>query len=177
VHSLIGTAGFSVPVSIQYLNRVLSGHTLFNYKTASTSKTHNQEFLRSLGADDVVEYGDLEGKQGEYDTISDTVGGTTLESCWPLVKGHGSLITIDSLSFDFLEKHRKLQLSGGKQDVKALFFIVEHSGQQLQKITTAVDRKLLQVFIAQTFPISKAGEAYEMGSKRVARRGKIVLTM
>jgi NADPH2:quinone reductase len=93
------------------------------------------------------------------------------------VKDHGSLITTDSLSFDFLEKHRKPQLSSGKQDVKALLFIVEHSGQQLQNITTAVDRKLLQVFIAQTFPISKAGEAYEMGSKRVARRGKIVLTM
>jgi NADPH:quinone reductase-like Zn-dependent oxidoreductase len=100
---------------------------------ASTSKAHNEEFLRSLGADDVVEYGDQEGKQREYDIIIDTVGGTALESCWPLVKDQGSLITIDSLSFNFLEKHRKLHLCCGKQDVKALFFIVEHSGQQLQR--------------------------------------------
>lgn len=144
---------------------------------ASTSKARNGEFLNSLGANEVVEYSDLEDKLAEYDAVVDTVGGATLEGCWKLVKDQGSLITIDSLSFDFVERHRKLPFSSGKQDVKALFFIVEASGQQLEKITRAIDLKLLQTFVAQTFPISQAREAYEAGGQRVPRRGKIVLTM
>ena len=144
---------------------------------ASTSKARNEEFLNSLGAKEVVEYSNLEDKLAEYDVVIDTVGGATLEGCWKLVKDQGSLITIDSLSFDFVERHRKLPFSSGKQDVKALFFIVEASGQQLEKITRAIDLKLLQTFVAQTFPMSQAREAYEAGGQRVPRRGKIVLTM
>jgi NADPH:quinone reductase-like Zn-dependent oxidoreductase len=144
---------------------------------ASTSKARNGEFLKSLGADEIVEYDDLEGEHAAYDVIIDTVGGSILESCWKLVKDQGSLITIDSSSFDFVERHQKLPFSRAKPDVKALFFIVEASGQQLEKISKAIYLKLLQTFVAKTFPISQACEAYEAGRERVARRGKIVLTM
>jgi NADPH:quinone reductase-like Zn-dependent oxidoreductase len=149
----------------------------FHIAAASTSKARNEEFLKSLGADEVVEYGDLEGKHAAYDVIIDTVGGSILEGCWKLVKDQGSLITIDSSSFDFVERYQKLPFSRAKPDVKALFFIVEASGHQLEKISKAIDLKLLQTFVAQTFPISQTCEAYEAGGKRVARRGKIVLTM
>jgi NADPH:quinone reductase-like Zn-dependent oxidoreductase len=144
---------------------------------ASTSNARNEDFLRPLGADEVLEYGDLEKKKSEYDVIIDTVGGSTLERCWQLVKDHGRLITIDSSSYDFVEQHRKQPFAAGKEDVNALFFIVEGSGPQLEKISKAVDLKLLHTFVAQTFPISRAREAYDAAGKRVTRRGKVVLTM
>lgn len=172
VKVLITGASGAVGIYLVQLGSLAGLHVV----AASTSKTRNEEFLKSLGADEVVEY-NLEDKKGEYDVVIDTVGGKTLESCWELVKDQGSLITIESSSFDFVERHRKLPISSGKEDVKALFFIVEASGQQLDKISQAFDLKLLQVFVAQTFPIEKAREAYEAGGKRVARRGKIVLTL
>ena len=69
-----------------------------------------------------------------------------------LVKDQGSLITIDSLSFDFEERHGKPPFSSGKHNVKALFFIVEASGPQLEKVTRGIDLKHLRTFVAQSFP-------------------------
>lgn len=172
VKVLITGASGAVGIYLVQLGSLAGVHIV----AASTSKARNEEFLKSLGADEVVEY-DFEGKQGEYDVIIDTVGGKILESCWQLVKDQGSLITIESSSYDYVERHRKLPLSSGKQDVNALFFIVEGSGRQLDKISSALNLKLLQVFVAQTFPISEVCEAYEAGGRRVARRGKIVLTI
>ncbi|KAH8697580.1 hypothetical protein BGW36DRAFT_378949 [Talaromyces proteolyticus] len=145
--------------------------------TASSSKARNAGFLRSLGGDQVVEYEDLLDKRNEYDIIIDTVGGQYLESCWRLVKDEGCLITVDSSSLGFVEKHTTLLLAGGKEKVKALDFIVEPSNVQLKKIATLAELGLLKGFVAQAFPFNKACEAYEMASKRQTREGKIVLLM
>ena len=173
VRLLITGASGAVGIHLVQLGFLAGLHVV----AASTSKAHNEDFLKSLGAHEIVEYDDVKGEQEVYDVIIDTVGGLTLESCWRLVKDKGTLITINSLSYDFVERHRKLPLSNGKQDVKALFFIVEGSGLQLEKISSAIDLKLLQTFVAQTFPLSQGREAYEAAERRVARRGKIVLTL
>ncbi|KAK9371515.1 uncharacterized protein V1513DRAFT_386677 [Lipomyces chichibuensis] len=144
---------------------------------ASTSNDRNREFLLSLGAMEVFEYDELEGMHGEYDVIIDTVGSTTLERCWSFVKDEGTLITIDSLSFDFVEKHRQQSFATGKDQVKAIFFIVEPSGGQLEPIAIALDLELLKVFVAQTLPMSEASKAYQLANERSPRRGKIVLTI
>ncbi|KAL4892300.1 putative alcohol dehydrogenase [Aspergillus ambiguus] len=143
---------------------------------ASRSKTANAEFLHSLGAAQIAEYDELLGKESEYDIITDTVGGEALENCWYLVKDGGHLITVDSSSLDFVEKHQKrLDGKAKRENVNALGFIVEKDHVQLQKIAMAVDLGLLKAFVAQVFPIHNVCEAYETGSMKSARRGKIVL--
>ncbi|KAK9482651.1 hypothetical protein V1527DRAFT_330463 [Lipomyces starkeyi] len=144
---------------------------------ASTSNERNREFLLSLGASEAFEYGELEGMHGEYDVIIDTVGGTTLERCWSVVKEDGILVGVDSSSYDFVEKHRQQSFATGKDRVKALFFIVEPSGAQLEQIAEALDLELLKVFVAQTLPMEEAIKAYELANERSPRRGKIVLTI
>lgn len=171
IKALITGASGAVGAFLVQLGSISGLHVV----AASTSKTQNAEFLKSLGADEVVDYNDLITKHGEYDVIIDTVGGSILESCWALVTAKGSLVTIDSSSFDFVNKHQELRLSSEKQEVNALFFIVEPSRPQLEKIAIAMDLNLLQVFVAQSFPLNQAREAYEMGSKRTVRRGKIAL--
>ncbi|KAJ5499881.1 Polyketide synthase enoylreductase [Penicillium expansum] len=94
---------------------------------ASGSVARNGAFLMELGADEVVEYADLEdGQEGRFDVVVDSVGGEVLERCWGFVKEGGSLISVDSASFDFVEAHAKRGLR--RDGVKALFFIVEGSG-------------------------------------------------
>ncbi|KAK9354978.1 hypothetical protein V1523DRAFT_106862 [Lipomyces doorenjongii] len=144
---------------------------------ASTSNDRNGEFLLSLGAIEVLQYNELEGMHGEYDIIIDTVGGAILEQCWSLVKDHGILLTIDSLSYDFVERHRQQSFATGKDHVNAIFFIVEPSGAQLEQIAIALDLELLKVFVAQTLPMEEASKAYQLANERSPRRGKIVLTI
>ncbi|KAK9321078.1 hypothetical protein V1517DRAFT_327383 [Lipomyces orientalis] len=143
----------------------------------STSNARNGEFLRSIGAIEVFEYNELERTRGDYDIIIDTVGGTILEQCWSLVKDDGVLITIDSSSYDFVEKHRRCSFTTGKEGVTAVFFIVEPSRPQLEQLAMAMDLNLLRVFVAQALPLEEAAKAYELANERATRRGKIILTV
>ncbi|KAM0552623.1 hypothetical protein ACHAPJ_007720 [Fusarium lateritium] len=137
---------------------------------ASSSTERNGEFLRSLGAHEVVEYAELEKRS--FDIIVDTVGGKTLAQSWHLVADEGILISVESSSFDFTRSPPT-----GKKHVKAIFFIVEPSGEQLEKLAKALDAGHVKPFLAQTFPLEDAKKAYEKASVRMERRGKVVLVL
>jgi NADPH2:quinone reductase len=144
---------------------------------ASSSNLRNGEFLRGLGASEVVEYGDLEGEEGGFDVIVDCVGGGVLSKCWRYVKGGGVLISVDSASFDFVAEHKKRGLCNGKEDVKALFFIVEGSGDALSDLAALAGSGALRSFVAATFPFKSTMEAYDFANGRFEGRGKVVLTV
>ncbi|KAF4968182.1 hypothetical protein FSARC_4372 [Fusarium sarcochroum] len=137
---------------------------------ASSSTERNGDFLRSLGAHEVVEYTELDKRS--FDIIVDTVGRKTLAQSWHLVADEGILISVESSSFNFARSP-----PAGKDHVKAIFFIVEPSGKQLEKLAEALDAGLVKPFLAETFPLEEAKAAYEKASGRMERRGKVVLVL
>lgn len=144
---------------------------------ASSSNARNGEFLRELGADEVVEYSAL-GQQGvkdRFDIIVDTVGGETLAQCWGYVKEGGSLISVDTGSFYFVEEHVKLGIA--RDGVKALFFIVRGSSRALRALAELVDRGMLKSFVAGRYPLAEVKNAYDYANGRFTGRGKIVLIL
>lgn len=171
---ITGSSGAVGPYLVQLAN--LAG---LHVVAAVSSKTRNgnEELLRSLGAHEVFEYEELGDRKDEFDIIIDTIGGGFQEKCWSLIKITGTFVTIDSSSFDLYETSRDIARSFGKEQVKALFFIVDGIGAQLEQIGAAFDRNLLRTFVAETWPLEKAREAYEAGNQRTTRRGKIVLTI
>ncbi|CAG8000587.1 unnamed protein product [Penicillium salamii] len=138
---------------------------------ASSSNGRNEKFLKELGADEVVEYGSLGGK---FDLVVDCVGGKVLESCWGVVKDEGVLISVDSASFDFVDLHMKSGI--GRENVKALFFIVE-GGKALGDLGQLANRGLLRSFVAASFEFERIREAYDYANGRFEGRGKVVLTL
>ncbi|KAJ5678956.1 hypothetical protein N7462_007200 [Penicillium macrosclerotiorum] len=142
---------------------------------ATSSNTRNEEFLRGLGADEVVEYAALENDKAQFDIVVDTVGGEVLAGCWGVVRERGSLISVDSASFDFVEEHKRRGI--WRDDIKALFFIVKGSARVLQALADLVDRGALKSFVAGSYPLAQAQEAYDYASGRYTGRGKIVLTV
>jgi NADPH2:quinone reductase len=142
---------------------------------ATRSKRRDQELLGHLGADEVVEYDDLTNISGDYQIILDTVGGSGLENCWSLVSATGTLISIDSASYDFVQRHRKSGLASGKENVKALFFIVTPSRTGLEQLANALDLNLLRPFVARVMPLAHARQAYEYCGNAPTERGKVVL--
>ncbi|KAL3475542.1 hypothetical protein BJX99DRAFT_271063 [Aspergillus californicus] len=142
---------------------------------ATSSNGRNIQFLRSLGADDVIEYNTLKSQKDVYDIIIDTVGGEALLDCWGCVKGNGSLISVDSSSFDFVGEHSKLGIR--REGVNALFFIVEGGSEGLGALARFADLGVLRVFVQNSFPLSQAKEAYECGNGRLSGRGKVIISM
>ncbi|ERF68526.1 hypothetical protein EPUS_05665 [Endocarpon pusillum Z07020] len=143
----------------------------------SSSKTCDEEFLKSLGATGVLQYEDLYHVKNEYDIIIDAVGGETLKRCWSSIKDDGILISIDSSSGDFVRNHREQTFTHDKQGVRALFFIVEPSKENLEQLSVALDLGLLKVFVAHEMPLHEARAAYDLANGRLQRRGKVVLTL
>lgn len=141
---------------------------------ASSSDQRNGDFLRGLGAHEVVEYGAL--SEGEvFDVVVDCVGGGLLERCWGFVRDGGVLISVDSASFDFVEEHRKRGIS--REGVQALFFIVEGSAEALSVLADLVDRGVLRPSVAASFTFERVREAYDYANGRFEGRGKVVLTI
>ncbi|KAF4261124.1 hypothetical protein CNMCM8812_005101 [Aspergillus fumigatus] len=167
---ITGAAG-AVGVSLVQLASLAGLHVV----AATSSSTRNAEFLRDLGAHETVEYGMLESHSSAYDIIIDTVGGDVLAPCWNYVKENGTLVSVDSASYNFVEDHEKRGTR--RAGVRVLFFIVQGSSEALHYLAELADSGLVRPFVAGTYPLAKAQEAYDTANGRYPGRGKIVLTL
>ncbi|MEU2037414.1 NADP-dependent oxidoreductase [Nocardia niwae] len=127
-----------------------------------TARAVNHEYLRELGADEVIDYtaADFGAAVREVDLVLDLVGGAYGSRSLAVLRPDGRLIDT--------------QGSDAEADPRYERFYVEPSGTSLREITTMVERGLLRVTIDRILPLSDAAKAHELGeSGRV--RGKIVL--
>ncbi|KAL5341033.1 NAD(P)-binding protein [Aspergillus crustosus] len=171
--TLITGAAGAVGVYAVQLAKIAGLHVT----AATSSNDRNAAFLKGLGAHETIEYSVLKtpAHQNAYDIIIDTVGGQTLLDAWGNVKENGSLVTLDSSSWDFVNEHAKLGI--GKDGVKALFFIVEGGTKNLDILACLADLCVLQVFVLDSYPLEKVREAYERANGRLTGSGKILLTV
>jgi NADPH:quinone reductase-like Zn-dependent oxidoreductase len=139
----------------------------FGAETIATSSAGNADFVKSLGADSVLEYDrrPFEENLKDVDLVLDTVGGETLDRSWRVVRRGGALISV-------AEEPPAAQAK--RFGVSGKFFIVEPNRGQLVELAKLVDDGRLKPIVSETFPLSAARRAYEAGS-RGHLRGKIVL--
>lgn len=128
----------------------------------ATASAANIDFVKALGADEVIDYRitPFETVVSDVDVVLDTVGGTTRDRSWGVLKNSGRLITIAS------------DAEGAKeQRVRNAFFIVEPNRNQLVNISHLLDTGVLRSVVGTVFSMENFRDAYEQ--KPV--RGKNVL--
>ena len=154
VHGAAGSVGlFAVQIA-----HGIGAHVI------GTASGHNLEFVRSLGADEVIDYRarSFEDAVTGVDVVFDTVGGDTLARSWGVLRLGGRMVTIAADA-----EHTR------EQRVKDAFFIVEPNREQLTRISRMIDAGKLRVFVGAAFPLQEASQAY--AHKPV--RGKVVLVV
>lgn len=150
---------------------VAAGH----YIVAATSSTeHNGEFLFSLGAHEVVEYGDLK-KLEAVDFVIDSVGHEVLVDCWSIIKPDGTMVSFDAVGWGYVEEHKSKGISKGKEGVRALYFIAEPSKVSMERINQHVLKGNMKGHVLKTVSLDEAREAYESAHSRGLGHGKIVV--
>jgi NADPH:quinone reductase-like Zn-dependent oxidoreductase len=129
-----------------------------------TASGHDLEFVRSLGADEVIDYRarSFEDAVTGVDVVFDTVGGDTLARSWGVLRRGGTMVTTAADA-----EHTR------EQRVKDAFFIVEPNREQLTTISRMIDAGELRVFVGAALPLQEASQAY--AHKPV--RGKNVLVV
>jgi NADPH:quinone reductase-like Zn-dependent oxidoreductase len=136
-------------------------------RVIATASARNFDFLRSLGAKEVIDYAAerFESKVRDADMILDLVGGDTLERSWTVVRRGGVLVTtVAPISREKASAH----------GVQGIFFVVTPSRPELTEIARLIDGGRVRPSVEAVFPLDRAREAFERGLSRHVR-GKFVL--
>ena len=138
--------------------------------TASAAK---HDFVRGLGADEVVDYRttDFAEAVSDMDVVFDTVGGDYAErSVRTLREGGGTVVTIvpDPVTFP------KLLSAAAEHGARAEMMIVEADQEGMRAVADLVRDGRLRVEVAETYPLAEAAKAHESGETN-RTTGKIVL--
>ena len=133
----------------------------------ATTSTSNRDFVRSLGADAVIDYtkARVEDEVHDVDLVLDTVGGTALASALPTLKRGGTLITIAGQPDE--AKAREL-------DVRTASFSAQVNSELLSTFAKLIDEGQIKTVVGETYSLSEAGKAHEI-SQSGHGRGRIIL--
>jgi NADPH:quinone reductase-like Zn-dependent oxidoreductase len=134
----------------------------------ATASGRNAEFLRQLGADEVIDYttSRFEDEVENVDIVFDAVGGETLDRSWNVLKPRGRMVTIAADSEGTQE-----------QRVKDAFFIVEPNQRQLLDLAKLLDAGTLKAFVSAVVPLEEASVAYSRAVRDKRSYGKIVIAV
>jgi NADPH:quinone reductase-like Zn-dependent oxidoreductase len=132
-----------------------------------TASEKNLEFLKSIGADEVIDYKNqrFEDVVSNVDVVLDTVGGDTFERSWGVLKPGGFLVTtVASIPAGEPEK----------RGVRAERVMSHPDGKELAQIASIIDEKKIKPIVTTVLSLEEARKAHEM-SETLHTRGKIVL--
>jgi NADPH:quinone reductase-like Zn-dependent oxidoreductase len=127
---------------------------LANAYVMATTSAKNVELVKSLGADEVIDYNseDFSKKVSGIDLVFDTIGGDTQSRSWQVIRKGGILVstvgTDDNAAKQFA--------------VRTESFGLVSNGARLQEIGALVDAGLVRVLIAKEFPLPEAKAAQDL---------------
>ncbi|MCQ4209047.1 NADP-dependent oxidoreductase [Streptomyces longispororuber] len=137
--------------------------------TASAAK---HDFVRGLGADEVVDYrtADVTQEVGDVDVVLDPLGGEERLRSLEVLRPGGILVSI--LPGNFGEVTERAAELG----VRATDMLVEHDQAGMAAVAELVEAGKLRVHVSGTYPLAEAAKAHAEGETgRVT--GKLVLTV
>lgn len=134
-------------------------------RVIGTCSAGKSEFVKSLGAHEVVDY-KTRKVEGKFDVVLDCVGGETQQEGWGNVKDGGILVSVA----EAVQEKKKEQFPG----IRSRFFIVEPDGRQLGQIGELIDKGSIKPVVDSIFDLEDGKAAFELLAKGRAL-GKIIL--
>jgi NADPH:quinone reductase-like Zn-dependent oxidoreductase len=127
---------------------------LANAYVIATTSAKNVELVKSLGADEVIDYKseDFIKKVSGVDLVFDPIGGDTQSRSWQVIRKGGILVSTVGTDENAAKQF----------GVHTESFRLVSNGSRLQEIGALVDARLVRVIIAKEFPLSEAKAAHDL---------------
>lgn len=158
----------------------------------TTTSTKNVELVRSLGADEVIDYTReaLDAKPRDFDAVFDTLGGDSELASIRATKRGGVVIGVGGLPDGPFAKawmpafvRPALWLLTGKRrraaaraGVRFVYLFMRPDGDQLAELAGWIDAGKLRPLIHRTYPFADVREAFAE-LERGRARGKIIVSL
>lgn len=145
-----GVAGFAIQLAKHLGARVIS-----------TASTANHDYVRSLGADELIDYRtqDFTRLVSGCDAVFDTVGGDVTERSFAVLRPGGRIASV---------------AAGARPPGNTLRPNVERRRSHLDRVSRLLATGALRLPQIKTFPLSQAAAAHRISEAR-RLRGKLVL--
>ncbi|SDE29392.1 NADPH:quinone reductase [Paenibacillus sp. UNCCL117] len=136
-------------------------------KVVGTCSASNVDFVRSLGAEQVIDYmsAAFEQELSGVDLVLDTVGGRVQERSLTVLKPGGALVSLVGLPFAELAE---------EMGVRTRFNSQLADPDIMQDIAELLADGSLQACTSRSFPLAEARQAHELGESGHGR-GRIIL--
>ncbi len=162
-------------------------------KVGTTTSTSNIDLVRSLGADEVVDYKkqEFETVLRGYDMVLGTIRGDGIEKSLQILKPNSIIVSLIGpldaafararnlnavLRFVFSLMSRKILRLAKKRDVRYSFLFVHPDGDQLAQIGGIIEAGHIRPVIDKVFPFDQASEALAYLETGRAK-GKVVVQL
>ncbi len=157
----------------------------------TTASEAGANLVQSLGADEIINYKTEKFEEilTNYDAVFDTIGGTTLEKSFNIIKSGGNIVSVSgtpnarfgkefgsgffkTLLFSLASK--KLTALEKKHNAQYSFLFMKPSGDQLRTIANYIEAGKIKPVIDRVFPFEDAQKAMEY-SEAGRAKGKIIV--
>lgn len=157
----------------------------------TTASEAGANLVKSLGADEIINYKTekFEDMLTNYDAVFDTIGGTTLEKSFNIIKSGGNVVSVSGMpnarfgkefgsgffkTLLFSLASKKLTALEKKHNARYSFLFMKPSGDQLRTIANYIEAGKIKPVIDRVFPFEDAQKAMEY-SEAGRAKGKIIV--
>ncbi|HHT7177929.1 TPA: NADP-dependent oxidoreductase [Bacillus cereus] len=157
----------------------------------TTASEAGSNLVKSLGADQIINYKTEKFEEilKDYDAVFDTIGGTTLEKSFDIIKSGGNIVSVSGMpnarfgkefgsgffkTFLFSLASRKLTALEKKHNAQYSFLFMKPSGDQLRIIANYIEAGKIKPVIDRVFSFEDAQKAMEY-SEAGRAKGKIIV--
>ena len=148
----------------------------FGAKVATTTSSGNVELVRSLGADEVIDYKkqEFEDVLRDYDVVLGTVRGNAIEKSLRILKPNGTVVSLIGppdatfarkrgmnffMVFVFGLLSGKIIRHANKRGIEYSFLFAHPDGRQLAEIGELLDAGRVRPVVDKVFPFDQTKEA------------------
>lgn len=121
---------------------------------ATTTSAKNADLVRSLGADEVIDYKTqkFEDVVSDYDVVFDMMGDDTMARSFGVLKKGGILVSIKGQDTDNLAEKHGVRFEG---------FFMSPSGEQLTQLSALIEKGSVKPVIDSSYKLADISAAYD----------------